>query len=424
MLRFTFLVVTLFTCPVSLFAQTTLSAGDIAITGYNTDHSSAPSGNDELKFVLLRSITSGTVIYFTDFGWTDSNAFQDANPCGPSTGAVSDGILQWTATSAMNCGDIVVIYGRTSPTASAGTATGFSATYNDASRYLDMSSGGEQYFAYQGTKASPTLIAGLNADDAWDATLPHCTFNSGQSRLPAALSSNNYAVSVTPETDNGRYDGPIDCGDLATTRANIANSSNWTLDNATPLNLLITLPVEWLDVMARYEKGRTVVSWQTAREMRSSHFEVQRSEDGMAFETLGHVQAAGHSDNLRSYQFVDPRAGTEAFYYRLKQVDLDGQMGYSPIVQVRTPGQAQEVGMVSPNPVQNKQLVFAYHGLAAEWLDFRLTDVAGQLLFTETRQVFGGNQQFLFDLSNLPRSMYVLTVSNGRTTSHHRVSLR
>ena len=174
-----------------LFSQTSLSAGDIAFTGYHSDDATV-SGNEEIKFVLLKDITSGTVIYFTDFGWESTNDdFQSANPCGVSTGAVSDGIVKWEATANMNCGDEVIIYCKTSPSTTSGTATGEQATYNSSSYYLNLSSAGEQIFAYQGTYASPTLIAAINYNDSWDVLVIECLFSSTQSVLSAALNSNN-----------------------------------------------------------------------------------------------------------------------------------------------------------------------------------------------------------------------------------------
>lgn len=79
------------------YSQTTLVAGDIAIVGYNLES----IVEDDFTFVLLRDITSGTNIKFTDFGWcsgVDITGFQSANPCGASTGSLSDGAISWTST--------------------------------------------------------------------------------------------------------------------------------------------------------------------------------------------------------------------------------------------------------------------------------------------------------------------------------------
>jgi len=79
----------------SSWSQTTLNPNDVAITSFNAD------GNDEFSFVLLKNITAGTVIYFTENGWDD-----DANGGGvaPTWGNINEGTLTWTSTSAMSSG--------------------------------------------------------------------------------------------------------------------------------------------------------------------------------------------------------------------------------------------------------------------------------------------------------------------------------
>ena len=81
------------------FGQTTLSEGDIAITGVNSD---TP---DEFSFVLLRDISSGTIINFTDKGWLANGGWR-LNTTGNN---VLEGILTWTATTDLPCGTVIVL---------------------------------------------------------------------------------------------------------------------------------------------------------------------------------------------------------------------------------------------------------------------------------------------------------------------------
>ncbi len=80
--------------------QTTLSAGDVAITSFNSDT------NDEISFILLKGIVSGTEIYFTENGWDDDD---DGGGISPTWGNTSEGTLKWTSTSAMATGTQVQI---------------------------------------------------------------------------------------------------------------------------------------------------------------------------------------------------------------------------------------------------------------------------------------------------------------------------
>src|SRR5688572_16318328 len=117
-----------FTIIANTKAQT-LSAGDIAIIGYNSDDISA---NDDFCFILLTDIPINTTINFTDFGWCsgiDFTGFQKPVACGANTGAASDGAITWKSTSAMTAGTQVRIQCKNVLTANFGTVTGLQATY-------------------------------------------------------------------------------------------------------------------------------------------------------------------------------------------------------------------------------------------------------------------------------------------------------
>ena len=74
----------------------------------------------------------------------------------------------------------------------------------------------------------------------------------------------------------------------------------------------------------------TAVKWETASEINVSHFNVQRSEDGVIFETLGTVKAKGAG----SYSFKDNSNLSGVVYYRLEIVDNNGAISYSDIKEI------------------------------------------------------------------------------------------
>lgn len=88
----------------------------------------------------------------------------------------------------------------------------------------------------------------------------------------------------------------------------------------------IVLPVEMLWMEATCETNTPTLSWATATERNSSHFLIDRSGDAATWETVGRVQAAGHSQQIIEYTWRDDRPrSTSITYYRLRQVDLDGR---------------------------------------------------------------------------------------------------
>ena len=213
-------------------AQTTLSAGDIAFTGYNSD------GDDSFSFILLAPITSGTVIKFTDQGWSGS-ALNG-----------TEGEITWTSTSAMSALTIVTIL----PTGS-GYASAGSLTVNTA---MSLASGGDQIFALQGTLGTPTFIAGVHmsveqstyptsgsltgTDSDWDGV----AVGGSQSKLSGTGLTPGFSAvwlydslltapggGTTWEVDNARAKCSALTGTVSQVRAKLFQRSYWDYDNGT-----------------------------------------------------------------------------------------------------------------------------------------------------------------------------------------------
>ena len=118
------------------------------------------------------------------------------------------------------------------------------------------------------------------------------------------------------------------------------------LGQATPL------PVELTAFTATVEGNAAVLlTWATASEKNSARFEVERSANGVAFDRIGAVAAAGSSSAPRAYELLDTRlpAGTATLYYRLRQVDTDNTFSYSPVRTVALTGAAAGPALY-PNP--------------------------------------------------------------------------
>ncbi|MBL0337123.1 MAG: hypothetical protein IPP73_17870 [Chitinophagaceae bacterium] len=123
-------------------AQTTLAAGDIAFTGYIS------SATDQFSFVLLKSITSGTTINFTDDAWLPAGVF-----------AGGEETVTWTSTTALSAGTEIKITGLVATRAGSGIVSG---TVTGTAGGINLSTSGDQILAYQGIAASPTFISGIH----------------------------------------------------------------------------------------------------------------------------------------------------------------------------------------------------------------------------------------------------------------------
>lgn len=216
----------------SVKAQTSLSPGDIAFAGYISTDDAGATQDDAFSFILMKDIQANTEIYFTDLGWTDNNAFQEVDGCGPFTGSYDDGIIKWTAGTDLSCGTQITIQCKTLLTANSGTVTGEQPTANNIFYFIDLSAvNGDQLFAYQGSTASPSFIAGIALNNNWEVNLDPCIFTSSLSVLPIDIFSNN--VVLFPDAVNAVYNCSTTNG--AGLASALIDAANWTTDLTTTL---------------------------------------------------------------------------------------------------------------------------------------------------------------------------------------------
>lgn len=177
-----------------------LAAGDIAIVGSWGD--ATPSAK-AFAFVTFVTLDAGTVISFTDSG---------AHPDG--TFRASEGFMDYTAPSTIEAGTVIVMMGDTGD--------------------FNLSTSGDQIFAYQGSIATGTmgaltgtLLFGVNMDGTmgWEADAG----SANSSALPGGIESANVALT---ERDNYAYTGPT-TGTAGFLLAAITNPENWTGDDTT-----------------------------------------------------------------------------------------------------------------------------------------------------------------------------------------------
>lgn len=222
----------------------TLSAGDIVFTGYN----SSSTTSDNFSFVVLRSggLPSGTKIFFTDNGY------------GPVDGGLrpGEGVVLWTATSAIAQYTQVTITCNISPVSHSATSGSVTSLFTTG---INLSSTGDQVLAYQGSMVTPTFISGIHMnsetgtgtttfsstlagwDDMINGTSPF-TISAVRSALPPGLTNGTNAImGVTgtsapyTELDNGVYNctGATLAASDAALKSAICNRANWSLRDAT-----------------------------------------------------------------------------------------------------------------------------------------------------------------------------------------------
>lgn len=169
------------------------------------------------------------------------------------------------------------------------------------------------------------------------------------------------------------------------------------------------LPVTFLSFTAkRMANASVLLQWKTATEQQNSHFVIERSGDGMHYQSIGSVKATESATGAASYSFPDndPLEGTN--YYRLKQVDLDGhEQVYG--VRIVQPGSTIASLSLYPNPVINN-LKLELSATPAKPLNYTIQNASGQVVQTG---IIHGREQWL-ETNRLLTGVYVIHLENGQ----------
>ncbi|OON67792.1 hypothetical protein B0919_16535 [Hymenobacter sp. CRA2] len=181
------------------------------------------------------------------------------------------------------------------------------------------------------------------------------------------------------------------------------------------------LPVELRVFTAKATASGAELNWETAQEKNSSHFVVERAPAADAqYVAVARVQAAGNSTNTRRYTAHDAEllrqpAGT--WYYRLRQVDLDGTTTFSAVQAVRWQPKATAQLALYPNPATDATTVYLTGG--AEAVTVRVFTDRGQLV---RRQDISAGELVL---SGLAAGLYQVVAydSRGQRVASQRLSV-
>jgi hypothetical protein len=176
------------------------------------------------------------------------------------------------------------------------------------------------------------------------------------------------------------------------------------------------LPIELLGFDAKEVNGEVQLSWKTATEINNNKFVVERSRDAVNFEFVTEQQGAGNSNTILNYIATDKNPFNGIGYYRLKQVDFDGQHTFSDVKSV--------------NVVKQNKFDFAYLNLKDGVLRFGLTNPSKSLVISiidlsgrvvRSLQLENSIQDFEIDMSSFEKGLYLLSVSNSKESIYSKL---
>ena len=192
-------------------------------------------------------------------------------------------------------------------------------------------------------------------------------------------------------------------GNSITTTSAVTSYSPFTFGTKSTDPTINPLPVTFVAFTGRQVGNTIVLDWATASENDNNYFEIERSADGVNYVTIGYVDGAGNSSSLLGYQFTDNAPEQGQLYYRLSQVDFDGNREYADkVVAVLYTGSEIENLTIVPNPTDGLFKVSASGSMAGGRI--QLLSQAGQVV----RIVDVDSFDATIDISDMPSGIYIL----------------
>ena len=228
-------------------------------------------------------------------------------------------------------------------------------------------------------------------------------------------------VDNLPELLVARWDGSEwkDHGNASTTGNTTSGTvtSNGAVSNFSPFTLASTsannpLPIELLLFEAHLSDEQVELQWATESERNNDYFEIQKSANGVSFETVLTANGQEYSNSRIDYYEVDYEPYSGKSYYRLKQVDINGNSNYSNIVPVFNETSHSFVS-VCPNPVSDlEETKIRIHGARGQEILLVLRDVSGKEFYSKASIMDQDDQLIAFPYDqNIPPGVYLITAT-------------
>ena len=203
---------------------------------------------------------------------------------------------------------------------------------------------------------------------------------------------------------------------------NLADGESFTLGtinfNNTPL------PVELLSFNAHLNREQVDLKWETATEINNDYFIVERSRDGNLWETVLEKDGAGNSSVQIEYFDIDPQPYSGISYYRLTQVDFNGDRETFNIVPIENLGPEEEGKMsIFPNPVRSGQPInVEFSNLEGEEVLLVIRDLAGRQYHAKMLVIARDQEIIAIDeLHNIPPGTYLIVASSNNALYSKKV---
>lgn len=191
------------------------------------------------------------------------------------------------------------------------------------------------------------------------------------------------------------------------------------------VRILSALPVELTSFQAWQENDKAVnLRWETASESNNQGFEIQRSSDAKNWKKLAFAQGHDNTTETKTYNYIDTKPFQGFNYYRLKQIDFDGQYELSKVVSIALNEiEPSTIFNVTPNYAEGKLNVFIQSSPNSDGSIF-LYSANSQLIAQKSFEAIDDRSIQSFDIQGLSHGTYYVQLVSKQVNLTKAVFIR
>jgi hypothetical protein len=209
-----------------------------------------------------------------------------------------------------------------------------------------------------------------------------------------------YSIHLSRWRNNGNQCDPL----------NGSTSMSYIVSCQTPLPITLT------SFTTECENGVTLLKWTTESEQNSDYFQIERSRNGIEWGLISQVKAMGNSNTTKNYQFYDMSSGGNfEGYYRLKQVDFDGNFEFfgPNSVECYLVENVHNIE-IFPNPVKSELFIGIRNSILGNG-EVIITDFYGKIVKKDQINLSQGYTLIEVDVKSLLSGFYIIKIVSNDT---------
>jgi len=241
------------------------------------------------------------------------------------------------------------------------------------------------------------------------------------------IPENNLTLFQSPFGANNTWQqmgGTINVANNYLEISNVVDFLYWTFGN-----INAPIPVELTSFTATANESSVLINWTTATETNNQGWNIERKqidEHGQtSWQRIGFVEGSGTSTTTKNYSFNDDKLSSGKYHYRLQQIDYDGSMTYSDIVEIEINFLPGKFALYQnyPNPF-NPSTLIKFDVPSASFINLSIYNAIGEKVATlVNEQKEAGIHLVDFNAANLPSGIYIYRLTSDQNVFTNKMML-